>query len=66
MYPHKGTLLKEHLDEFGIYEYVYRNYPDPIYVLDTTGNFLEANSNISSLTGYSFDEFVQLSFKDLL
>lgn len=52
--------LKESLLSFFEYN------PDPCYVLDTIGNFIDLNEATLKLTGYSRKELLEMSYHDLI
>ena len=48
----------------------YRSYidnaPDGVFTIDETGRFIEVNESLSMITGYSKEEFIEMSLTDLL
>ncbi|HSM55599.1 MAG TPA: PAS domain S-box protein [Candidatus Sulfomarinibacteraceae bacterium] len=44
------------------YQSLFDHNPDSVYHFDLQGNFLSANSQLESLTGYTIDELMNMSF----
>ncbi|WP_206922424.1 PAS domain-containing sensor histidine kinase [Alicyclobacillus suci] len=55
-----------HISESGIYKSFFKNHPDAVYISDLDGNYLDANPACVKIFGYSHDEFLSMSFKNLV
>lgn len=55
-----------HISDSGIYKSFFSNHPNAGYVLDLEGNYLNANPACVRLFGYSHDELLGMSFRDLV
>lgn len=51
--------------ELKIYEDIIDSLLDPIYILDSEGNFLFANQAIIDITGYTKNDFMNFNSKQL-
>ncbi len=63
------TVQKQMENELRENEEKYRTYidnsPDGIFIVDATGNYLDANPSACSMVGYSHEELLTLSIRDL-
>ncbi len=55
----------KHKDDFDLYQHIFNEAADAIFIGDKTGKFIKANFAAESLTGYSNEELLTMKMSDL-
>lgn len=58
-------MLKQMFEQDSTYKLIYENHPDTICIIDVDGNYVLVNAAIEKLTGYTQEEFLNISPEDL-
>ncbi|MFC7681088.1 PAS domain S-box protein [Paenibacillus sp. GCM10028914] len=65
MSDNQTHILEQLISEGSAYRSLYENHPDAIYIMDTYGLYVDVNKSTERITGYSREEFLNLSFDAL-
>jgi len=62
----RNKLLLQTISEGGTYRSLFQNHPDMIYIMDTSGRYVEVNPSVERITGFPSEEFLRLSAEQML
>lgn len=65
MSDNQTHILEQLISEGSAYRSLYENHPDAIYIMDAQGVYVDVNKSTERITGYSKEEFLNLSIESL-